>query len=555
MDRATKIVIVGGVAGGASAATRARRMDERAEIILIEKDAHVSFANCGLPYYIGEEITRREALLVATPEFLRRRFRLDVRTDEEVLAIDRQQKTVRIRRSADGQEYEQAYDKLILTPGASPLVPPLSGVEATNVMTLRNVADTDRIKAVVDGRPQGRATVVGAGFIGLEMVEQLVHRGWEVTLVELQPQVLPLLDAEMAFPIAKELTDRGVQLRLGGGLQAIKQDADGLASAVELASGESIPTDLVIIGIGVRPNTQLAVQAGLEIGKTGGILVDRWLKTSDPDIYAAGDAAEYPYGPTGEPSRVPLAGPANRAGRIAGQHAVSGQADPLQDVWGTSIVRVFGVTAGMTGLTKKGADRFGIPAITVSVVGKHHAGYYPGAEEMVLKLAYDPTNGKILGLQAVGGEGVDKRLDVIATLLHFGGTVRDLAGLDLAYAPPFGAAKDPLHQAAFAACNQLDGFTTFCDADADLTDLQVIDVRTPAEVSAAPLAGVPHALQIPVDDLRDSLHLLDKQRPVVVSCGVGLRGHVAARILTQHGFDVRNLAGGAKLRNLAQAAH
>ena len=351
MDQRT-IVIVGGVAGGASAATRARRMNEHAEIILLEKDEHVSFANCGLPYHIGEEIPERGSLLVATPEFLEKRFRLDVRVRQEVLSIDRESKTIEVADRIQGSTYRQRYDKLILAPGASPIVPPMKGVDAKNVQTLRNLADTDRIKSFVDAESTKRVVVVGAGFIGLEMVEQLVRRGIAVDLVELQPQVLPLFDAEMARPLEDELLKHGVGLHLGKSLEEIQVGDDGIANEVRLSDGTTLETNLVVLGIGVRPNTTLAENCGLQIGEGGGISINVHLQTSDPDIYAVGDAVEYLYRPTGKPLKVALAGPANRAGRLAGQHAATDNSDNVQAVVGTSIVRVFGVTAAMTGLTQ-----------------------------------------------------------------------------------------------------------------------------------------------------------------------------------------------------------
>ncbi len=545
------IVIVGGVAGGASAATRARRMNEDAEIILIEKDEHVSFANCGLPYYIGEEIKQRDDLLVATPEFLRRRFRLDVRTREEVVAIDRSSKSVSIRRHQSNDDYTQPYDKLILAPGATPFVPPIEGVNSRNVLTLRNLSDTDRIKAFVDRENTQRAVVVGAGFIGLEMIEQLVRRDLETTLVELQPQVLPLMDPEMVQPLEGELRRHGVAVHLGTSVARIVTGEDSLATAVELSDGTSIETDLVILGIGVRPSTGLAENSGLQIGASGGIATNDFMQTSDADIYAVGDAAEYPYTPGESRMRVALAGPANRAGRLAGQHAATGSSPQMQGVLGTAIVRAFALTAAVTGITEHAARRSGREIRSVTISSKHHAGYYPGAQPMTLKLLYQPGTGKVLGAQVIGGAGVDKRIDVIATSMHFAGTVRDLAGLDLAYAPPFGSAKDPVHLAAFAASNELDDIEVFCPSDSQLDGLQVVDVRTASEVASMPLAGAREAINIPVDELRDRIGELDPRRDTVVSCAVGIRGHVAARILKQHGFRVRNLSGGVTVRNRA----
>lgn len=544
------IVIVGGVAGGASAATRARRMNEHAEIILLEKDEHVSFANCGLPYYLGGEIEDRQKLLVATPEFLARRFRIDVRTRHEVQAIDRLDKAVTVQDHAAGGTYRLKYDKLILAPGAAPVVPPLPGGDAANVFTLRNMADTDRIQAAVRSSDSKRAVVVGSGYIGLEMVEQLVRQGFQVALAELLPQVLPLLDAEMAQPLEDALRRHGVTVYLGDGIAGVLTDERNAATGIRLQSGRTVAAELVILGLGVRPNLTLAEQAGLTIGPAGGIAANAYHQTSDADIYAVGDACEYLCGVTGSPLRVALAGPANRAGRLAGEHAATGRSMPMAPVWGTAIVRVFDRTAAMTGLSAKGAARSGVAANSVTVVANQHAGYFPGAVPLTLKLTFDPATGRLLGGQAVGADGVDKRIDVLATALAFGATVRDLAGLDLAYAPPFGSAKDPIHLAAFAACNQLDGIERFVDADAELSGQQVVDVRTPAEVQQTPLAGAPDAVNIPLDELRQRIGELDPTAETVVSCGVGLRAHVAARILKQHGMaDVSNLSGGATIRN------
>ncbi len=549
-----KIVIVGGVAGGASAATRARRCNERAHIVLLEKDEFVSFANCGMPYHIGGEIPDRSKLLVATKELLECRFRLDVRTRSEAIRIDRAAKTVIVRKLDDGSEYSLPWDKLILSPGAAPFVPPIEGKDAQGVYTLRNIADMDRICAAVEassGESQ-TAVVIGAGFIGLEMAEQLVARGWQTTLAELLPQVLPPMDAEMAIPLQDELKNRGVQLELGNGIKRILVGSNGHATGVELQNGKVVDGTLIVLGMGVRPNTGLAVEAGLQIGRTGGILTNTSLQTSDPDIYAVGDACEYTFGPTGESMRIALAGPANRAGRLAGEHAATGRCDPTAPVMGTAIVRVFEQAAAMTGLSAKAALKAGIPFRCVTIIAGNHAGYFPGASPITLKLIYSPDSGRILGAQAAGKEGVDKRIDVIATAMAFNATVRDLAGLDLAYAPPFGSAKDPVHQAAFTACNQLDQFDEVLDADADLSGLQVVDVRTSGEIARAPLTGCASFLAIPVDELRDRLQELDPSRPTVVSCGVGVRGHVALRILRQNGFSkVMNLSGGATLRRRA----
>ncbi|MCA9049802.1 MAG: FAD-dependent oxidoreductase [Planctomycetaceae bacterium] len=554
MTSPLKIVIVGGVAGGASAATRARRCNEQADIVLFEKDEHVSFANCGLPYHIGGEIAERGKLLVATRELLEKRFRLDVRTRQEVVRINRRQKTITVRRLDNGEptEYEQPYDRLILSPGAAPFVPPMPGADAAGVFTLRNIADMDRIIAATDASADRKVVVVGGGFIGLEMVEQLHHRGFTVSLAELQPQVLPPMDPEMVVPIQDDLRARGVEVQLGDGIKQIVVNPDGTAAGVELSSGRVLSGSLIILGLGVRPNTQLAAAADLEIGRTGGIAVNEYFQTSDPDIYAVGDVCEYSYGPTGEKMRIPLAGPANRAGRLAGQHAATGTGTPAAPVFGTAIVRVFETTAAMTGLSMKAAARAGLDACFAVVVAGQHAGYFPGAQPMTLKLVFAPKTGKVLGAQAIGADGVDKRIDVIATAMAFGATVRDLAGLDLAYAPPYGSAKDPVHQVAFAACNQLDGFAELLPSHADLSGMQVVDVRTKAEVEKVPLSCCTTSVNIPVDELRDRLHELQPGVRTVVSCAVGVRGHVATRILRQSGFpDTANLSGGATVRRRA----
>ena len=553
---ALRIVIVGGVAGGASAATRARRLNEQAEIIVFEKDRHVSFANCGLPYYIGGEISDRGNLLVASAERLKRRFNIDVRIRQEVTQIDRSGKAVQVHDRETGHHYDQTYDKLILAPGAFPLVPPLPGLDRENVFTLRNLEDADRIKSYADrliarahsDHTPPKAIVVGAGFIGLEMIEQLDNLGAETSLVELVDQVLPPLDREMAHGLEEELQHHGTELHLGDGIKGLDATGDR-ASAVELNSGTRLAADLVVLGLGVRPNVELARSATLALGPTGAIAVNRYQQTSDPDIYAVGDACEYTFGPTQQPAYVPLAGPANRSGRVAAEHAATGAcATPMAPVYGTAIVRVFRKTDALTGLSVKRAEALGLDAVSATVVAGHHAGYYPGARPMTVKLVYAPDTGAVLGAQVVGEEGVDKRIDVVSTLVRFGGTVRDLAGLDLAYAPPYGAAKDPLHMAAFAACNQLDGLVQTLAPHADVGDLQVVDVRTGQEVANDPVPGVT-AIHIPIDELRQRIHELDPMRSTATMCASGQRGYLASRILQQHGFvQVTNLMGGVMLR-------
>ena len=543
------ILIVGGVAGGASAAARARRMNEDARIIILERDSYVSFANCGLPYYLGGEIQDRDALLIARPALFKRRFDIEVRTRHEVTAIDRAAKTITVHDLDADTSYELGYDKLILAPGADPIEPPIPGKDAAGVFTLRNLEDTDRIYAAM---PEARrAVVVGGGYVGLESAEQFRRKGLEVALVEMQPQVLPMHDPEMVEPLHRQLEYNGVRLELGNGIAAIEEQG-GHAVAAILADGTRLPADMVLLGIGVRPNVGLAEAAGIELGQSRGIATDEFMRTSDPDVYAVGDAAEYTYGPTGAKLRVALAGPANRTGRLAGEHAVTGSSRAAPAAWGTSIVRVFGTAAGMTGLSLKAALAAGYDATAVHVLANNHAGYYPGAQAMIVKVVFEEGSGEVLGAQATGGEGVDKRLDVVSTLTHFGGTVHDLAELDLAYAPPYGSAKDPLHMAAFAAQNHLDGLAPVVQPDIDLCPYQTVDVRSAAEVEALPIAECDQIINILLDQLRDRLDELDPAMPTVVACRSGLRSYVGTRILKQHGFkEVYNLSGATALREFA----
>ncbi len=545
-----RILIVGGVAGGASAATRARRVNEEAEIVMFEKGDHVSFANCGLPYHIGGQIASRDKLLLTSPEMFWERFRVDVRIRHEVVRIDRDAKQVEVLDHATGNHTTEAYDKLILSPGASPIVPPWEGARASNVFTLRDVADMDRIKACVDAGQGKRAVVIGAGFIGLEMVESLIERGMQVTVVELSEQIMTPLDVEMAREMEQAFRARGVALHLGKSVEDLEVDGDRVTAA-RLSTGEVLPADMVLISIGVRPNSKLAAEAGLELGANKAIAVNASLQTSDPDIYAVGDAAEVVYGVTGQKVAIPLAGPANRNGRLAGEHAASGRAPDARAVLGTAVVGAFGKAAAMTGLSSKAAKRAGIESAAVYAIRGHHVGYYPGAEGMVLKLVYAPSTRRVLGAQAVGGAGVDKRIDVIATVLHFGGTIDDVANLDLAYAPQFGSAKDPLHIAAFIAQNEANGLVRqVLPADVPVEGT-LLDVRNPDEFENGTLPG---AINIPLNDLRDRLDELDRGKPVVVFCQVGQRGYNAARILMQHGFaDVVNLAGGYRMHKDAWA--
>lgn len=535
------IVVVGGVAGGATAATRARRCNETARIVIYEKDGYASFANCGLPYYIGGEITDRAKLLVAKPETFRDRYRIELNTRHEVTKVDTGASEVTVLNRDSGVSFTQKYDRLILAPGAAPIVPPIAGASAPNVLTLRNMEDTDRIHGFLASEKPKRAVVIGAGFIGLEMAEQLKHRGLEVSVVELAPQVLPPLDPEMAAFIAEELKSHGVSVHTGDGVKAFTLSGEKV-SAVVLDSGTSLDADLVILSIGVRPNTGLAKDAGIAIDAGGGIVTDEYMRTSAPGVYALGDAANYRHGVTGQAMRVPLAGPANRAGRVVGEHAATDAGPAMPTVMGTAIIRVFGKTAALTGLTTKAARRANIAAKEAIITANNHAGYYPGAQGMTLKLVYCASTGKVLGGQAVGGDGVDKRIDVIATTLSFGATVVQLAGLDLCYAPPFGSAKDIVHVAAFAAMNDLAKTSELAHADTPKDAPQFVDVRTCAEHAAC---CHPSATLIPVDELRDRIGELDPAKETLVTCQSGLRAHIATRILRQMGFDkVRNLTGG-----------
>jgi NADPH-dependent 2,4-dienoyl-CoA reductase/sulfur reductase-like enzyme/rhodanese-related sulfurtransferase len=552
-------VIVGGVAGGASAAARARRLNGDAEIIVIEKDEHVSFANCGLPYYIGGEITDRANLLLATPQKFRAWFDVDVRTRHEAMRIDRDRGVLEVRDHAQGRDYQQPYDRLILAPGAAPIVPRIDGMDAPNVFTLRNLADTDGIKAHIDQVVPAHVTVVGAGYIGLEMVEMLRRRDLRVTLVEKLPQLMPPLDAEMAMIVQAELHRHEVDVRLGNGLKglacsAMSDEGPGPVAQVILEDDTTVDTDMVIMGIGVRPNSALAQSAGLAVGDHGGIVVDRHMRTSDPNVYAVGDAVAYEHAVAGRAMRIPLAGPANRAGRIAGEHAATGQGPAVGAVLGTAIVRVFEVTAASTGLNARQAREMGLECTEIWVPSPHHAEYFPGAAELMVKLVFRPDDGKVLGAQVVGAEGVDKRIDVVATTLMFGATVDDLTNLDLAYAPPYGSAKDPIHIAAFVAQN--------CMADRDVQiaptrageadRVQWLDVRMAFEWEAGHLDG---AIWIPLHELRDRLDELDRNRPIVTICKGGKRSYFALRLLRQHGFeDVAVLSGGMSMQGHLAAA-
>jgi NADPH-dependent 2,4-dienoyl-CoA reductase/sulfur reductase-like enzyme/rhodanese-related sulfurtransferase len=539
MNPAPRIVIVGGVAGGASAAARARRLSEQAEIVLFERGPYVSFANCGLPYHLGGVIEDRSKLLLQTPESLNARFDLDVRVNTEVLAIDPAARTVQVRNLKTGRESVERYDALVLSPGAEPVRPDLPGAMDPRVFTLRNMVDMDRILAAAKGA--SHALVVGAGFIGLELAEQFRHRGLAVTLVEARDQVLAGADPEMAFPLQEELLRQGVDLRLGRSVAAFAGEGENLVARLD--DGARVPCGLAVLCVGVRPETRLAKAAGLTLGATGGILVDDQMRTSQPGIFAVGDAIEVRQFVTGDPALIPLAGPANRQGRIAAE-VILGRDSHYKASQGTAICKVFDQTFAMTGLAEAALRRAGLAYQTVYLFPADHAGYYPGAQAISLKLLFAPDSGLILGAQAVGAAGVDKRIDVLAVAQRAGLTVFDLEDLELCYAPPFGSAKDAVNMAGFVAAN-----VVRCDVRLwqpeeleALTGQQLLlDVRTFQEHAGGTIPGATCA---PLDELRDRLEDLPKDKELLIFCQAGLRGYVAARMLEQHGFQVRNLAGG-----------
>lgn len=546
-----KVVIVGGVAGGASAAARLRRLDETAQIVLVERGAEPSFANCGMPYYIGGEIATRDKLLVAPVELLRERHRLDVRTRQEVIAIDRQTKSVRIRDLADGREYDESYDKLILAPGAAPIRPPIPGIDLPAVYTLRNLSDADRLRtATLEAK---RALIVGGGFIGIEMAENLVRRGVETVLVERNPQVLTPWDAEMVAAMAERLIEAGVDLRLNDEVVAFHTGATSLEA--ELKSGERIAIDFAVLAIGVKPENHLAVDAGLEVAARGGIVVDEQMRTSDPDIFAVGDAVQVTHYVTGQPTQIPLAGPANRQGRIAADACV-GRKSEFNGVQGTAVVGLFDKTAAMTGLSEKACRAAGVTFDKVYLHPAHHAGYYPGAEGMTIKLLFSPDDGKILGVQAVGGAGVDKRIDVIAIAIQAALTVFDLEEAELCYAPQYGSAKDPVNMAGFIAAGVMhdDHPVVYAEEIADgylPEDAILVDVRSTGEHAKG---AIPGAVHIPIEELRERLDELPAERPVVNYCQVGMRGYLATRVMLQSGRSAANVSGGYKTYQQVMAA-
>lgn len=540
-----KYVIIGGVAGGATAAARIRRNTEKAEIILFEKGQYISYANCGLPYYIGGVIADRDRLFVQTPEAFGKRFNIDVRTLSEVTAIDTDAKTVTVR-SADGTVYTETYDRLLLSPGASPVVPPLPGIDSEGIFTLRNVADTDRIKAYMESHPVKRAVIVGGGFIGLEMAENLHHAGAEVSVVEMANQVMAPIDFSMAAPVHQHLQDKGVRLYLEQAVTSFERKNDGIE--VTFKSGISVMADIVLLSIGVRAETRLATDAGLELGEMRGIHVNEYLQTSDPSIYAVGDAIEFPHPVTGKPWLNFLAGPANRQARIVADNMVFGNSVKYEGSIGTSIAKVFDLTVAATGLPAKRLRLFGIPYLSATIHPSSHAGYYPGTLPLDIKITFSPEDGRLYGAQIVGYEGVDKRVDEFAQVIKHHGTVYDLMRLEHAYAPPFSSAKDPVAVAGYVAGNILSGKMTPLYwrelQQADLSNVTLVDVRTADEYA---LGTIPGAINVPLDDLRSLMTQIPKDRPVYLFCGVGLRGYLASNILKDNGYtDVRNLIGGLK---------
>lgn len=544
-----KHIIIGGVAGGATAAARIRRADENAEIVLVEKGKYISYANCGLPYYIGGVIKSRDKLFVQTPEAFSRRFNVDVRTRHEALSIDTERHEVSIRR-ADGTTYTETYDRLLLSPGAEPVRPPLEGIDTEGIFTLRNVDDTDRIHSYLGTHRVRHAVVVGGGFIGLEMAENLHHAGAGVSIVEMADQVMAPVDFSIASHVHRHLMDKGVGLWLGRGVERFTSENGSIK--VWLNTGETLSADLVLLSIGVRPSVRLAREAGIELGARG-IKVNRWLQTSSPDVYAVGDAIEYEHPIAGGPWLNYLAGPANRQARIAADNMVYGNREEYEGSIGTSVAKVFDITVGATGLAAKHLKRMGVPYLTSVTTSSSHAGYYPGAFNLTLKLTFAPDTGRIYGAQCVGVDGVDKRIDEIAMIIKRGGTVRDLVRTEQAYAPPFSSAKDPVAIAGYVACNTLDGVMPVVTwrelAAADRSEVCLVDVRTPEEYSLGTIDG---AVNIPLDDLRGRLGEIDRESDVIVFCAVGLRGYLAQRILLGRGYRrVRNLAGGYKTYSLA----
>ena len=541
----SKFIIIGGVAGGATAAARIRRNTEQAEIILFEKGEHISYANCGLPYYLGGVIEERERLFVQTPESFGKRFNIDVRVNSEVIGIDTIEKQVHIRTS-DGREYTESYDKLLLSPGASPVRPLLPGIDSEGIFTLRNVTDTDRIKSYMQQKEVKNAVIVGGGFIGLEMAENLHHRGIRVSIVEMGNQVMSPIDFSMASLVHKQLQEKGIQLFLGQTVESFTDNSGKVT--VHLKSGIKLESDLVLLSIGVKAETTLARKAGLRLGEMQGIYVNKHMQTSDENIYAVGDAIEYPHPTTGKPWLNFLAGPANRQARIAADNMVFGNVLSYEGSIGTSIAKVFDITVASTGLPGKRLKQMGIPYLSATTHASSHASYYPGALPMSIKITFSPTDGRLYGAQIVGYDGVDKRIDQYALFIKKGGTTEELTLLEQAYAPPYSSAKDPVAITGYIAGNILSGKMTPLYwrelSETDISRITLVDVRTREEFE---LGTIPGAINIPLEELRERMKELPMERPVYLFCSVGLRGYLASNILKGNGYrDVRNLIGGLK---------
>ena len=537
-----KVMIIGGVAGGASAAARLRRLNDSAEIVMVERGPHISFANCGLPYHVGGVIEDEDDLLLQTPESFKERFHVEVRVRTEALSIDPAAKTLALRDLETGRDYSEPYDYLVLAPGAEPIRPPLPGLDHPKVLTLRNIPDMEKILGAAKGAK--RAVVIGAGYIGIEVAENLAHKGLQVEIAELADHVLGPMDTEMSALLNPAITAHGVGLHLSDGIAAVREQGDGIVAVLQ--SGTELPADFAVLGIGVRPETGLAKAAGLAIGTSGAIAVDARMQTSDPAIFAVGDAVEVVDLVSGKPTRVPLAGPANRQGRIAADN-ICGRDSRYRGTLGASVLKVFDFTAALCGNNERQLKADGVNYEKVYIHAGSHAGYYPGARQVSLKLLFDKETGKIYGAQAVGMEGVEKRIDVIATAMQGGLTVEDLEHLELCYAPPYSSAKDPVNLAGFVASNHRRGdmpilhWHEFAGRDPQSTYL--VDVRTRSEYAAGTIGD---AVNIPVDELRERMNELPKDRELWVICQVGLRGHVATRMLLQNGFRARNLSGGYK---------
>jgi NADPH-dependent 2,4-dienoyl-CoA reductase/sulfur reductase-like enzyme/rhodanese-related sulfurtransferase len=548
-----RILVVGGVAGGASCAARARRLSEEAEIIIFDRGPYVSFANCGLPYYVGSVIEDEEDLLVATPELFRERFNIDVRLQSEVLAIDRRAGEIEVRELATGRLYREPYDALVLSPGATPIRPPLPGIDLPGIFPLRTIPDSRHIRAWIEEHRAGRAVIVGGGYIGMEMTENLVHRGLEVTVVEMQSQVMPNMDPEMAAQIHAHLEEVPVSVLLNEAVVGFAQQPDGTLQ-VDLRSGEKIKADIVILSVGVRPEIGLAKQAGLEIGELGGIRVDGRMRTSDERIWAVGDAVEVRDFVTGRWALIPLAGPANRQGRIAAD-VILGRDRCFRGIQGTAVCEVLGLTVAATGSSEKRLKSLGLwgnpPEYEkIYLHPGHHAGYYPGAERITLKLIFSRVDGRVVGAQAVGREGVEKRIDVIAMAIQKGATVFDLEEAELCYAPQFGSAKDPVNQAGMIAGNVMRGDAHVAHwEDVPGTDAFILDVRDPEEYEEGHVKG---ATNIPLYELRRRRDELPRDREIWAYCYVGQRSYYASRALMQYGFDARNITGGFRSWTLGE---